>query len=65
MEGVGSSGIYVYHRSTGVWGGENLVHLAIDALKKESINKVLLVCFKKNEAAMLSGSRKVLHSVRI
>ena len=49
MEGVGSSGIYVYHRSTGVWGGENLVHLAIDALKKESINKVLLVCFKKNE----------------
>ena len=30
--------------------GHKLVDLAIDALKKEGINKVLLVVFKKNES---------------
>ena len=29
--------------------GKKLVDLALDALKKEGINKVLLVAFKKNE----------------
>ena len=29
--------------------GKELVNLALDALKKEGINKVLLVAFKKNE----------------
>ena len=30
--------------------GKKLVYLAIDALEKEGINKVLLVAFKKNES---------------
>ena len=35
------------HRRMGI--GQKLVELALDALKKEGINKVLLVAFKKNE----------------
>ncbi|MCR5790103.1 MAG: GNAT family N-acetyltransferase [Lachnospiraceae bacterium] len=35
------------HRRMGI--GKKLVDLALDALKKEEINKVLLVAFKKNE----------------
>ena len=35
------------HRRLGI--GQNLVELALEALKAEGINKVLLVAFKKNE----------------
>ena len=36
------------HRRMGI--GKKLVDLALEALKKEGINKALLVAFKKNEA---------------